>query len=152
MSLSGETLARRFLSEVPVKLLTVFAPAGPTYLCHNDEDVTSRGQVYSAIGMDINWPAKGNEPPSVTIRVPVVANAMVNLIETLDSPVKMRLETVFASNPDTVLTVTEGLELTGLSLNAAAFTAQVTRWMPLREPVPSIRATQGLFPGVFFGR
>lgn len=151
MPLSGEKLGRAVLSDPVIKLFTVYTP-DTTYLTDAGAAITSRGQQFEAIGLNINFPARGGEPAEVTATLPVVSNALANLIETIDKPVKVLMELIYESAPDDVLIVHRGLELTGLALDASTFTATLGLYTPMREPVPSLRASQALFPGARFGR
>ena len=140
----------RFLDEAQVLLLTIYLPDGIAYCCNQRADVTSRGQVYSG-GVQIGLPQDDGKPAEVTATIAHAGTRLANLIHEANDAVKLLLEVVADTDPDTVIDSYSGLVLRSADVGYSTASFTLRQDIPIEEPVSGLRATGAYFPGVEYG-
>lgn len=140
----------RFLDEAQVLLLTIYLPDGIAYCCNQRADVTSRGQVYSG-GVQIGLPQDDGKPAEVTATIAHAGTRLANLIHEANDAVKLLLEVVADTDPDTVIDSYLGLVLRSAEVGYSTASFTLRQDIPIEEPVSGLRATGAYFPGVEYG-
>lgn len=123
----------------------------PVRVTDNRANVTSRGDVYTALGFTIALPAETEgELPQVRLTIDNVSQALVTEIRTLGSPLTVTVEVVVASDPDTV--EVGPYQFTLRAVDYDQFVIEGTLGFEedfLTEPFPARRFTPTDFPGLF---
>ena len=86
-------------------LLTVSDPASKVVLraVNNLEDVTSRGEVYTAFPFDLVLPPDtGDRPQNLQLSVANVGRDLINVLRAQMEPPEVKIELVTSTMPDTV--------------------------------------------------
>ncbi|MGH6879272.1 DUF1833 family protein [Hypericibacter sp.] len=140
--------------EVFLQLLTIdhSSFSQPIRVVHNNEDVVSRGNLYTAYPFDITLPDDdGQKPPEVTVRIDNVARDIVLAIRMIPAgaPPTITLEVIMASTPNTVEAGPYGFTLRDVTADAAAVEGQITFEDILNESFPADEYTPASHPGLF---
>lgn len=138
--------------EVFLLLLTIDHPdlAQPIRVVRNGEDVTSRGNTYSACAFDVALPdERSDRPPRVQLVLDNVDRAITQALRPLTSPPTVTLEVVLASSPDTVEAGPYEFTVRNVVYDAHVVTAELAYEDVLNLRFPADRFTPNLFPGLF---
>lgn len=112
--------------------------------------VESRGRDYVFIPMQLTLPT---EDPDGAPRFNIVFNDVTKLLiphfRTLQSSLKVKLELVLSSTPDTVEAEFPDFSLSGFTYNADTISAELTVESLANEPFPAHTMTPSYFPGLF---
>lgn len=97
-------LTRQHSSESYLPLVTISDPAITTLrVVYNTVNIVSRGNTFEACGFEFTFPADiSQERRPARIRFPNVDRMLIPQIRTLASPLKMVVELITASAPNTV--------------------------------------------------
>lgn len=137
--------------EIWLVLVTIQAAglATPIRVVNNNENVTSRGNIYQAFPFDIILP--GQDPdgtPRAILRFDNVDRTAIAAIRGVDSAPTVTLEVILASAPDTVEISFGGMSLRNVSYSATAIEGELQVEPLLGEPI-TLNMTPSRFPGLF---
>ena len=122
----------------------------PYYLVNNSENITSRGQVYTAFPMSIVLPADDNESNrEVTIIFDNTGLDLVSDFRLVTSPISVTLELILASLPDVVEISFGDLKIQNISYNKSQISAKLYLDDFLNTEMPSEKYDPTSFPGIF---
>lgn len=137
--------------EVYLVLLTISHPniAQPIRVVNNNENVTSRGDLFVAFPFEIDLPGEDSDnPPLARLRIDNVDRMIVNSIRQIDSPPSVTIEVVLASQPNTVEVSFDSLVMRNVGYDAAVVTGELVFEQIVVEPVATTM-TPAKFPGLF---
>jgi len=123
----------------------------PMRFALNGEDITSRGEVFTASWFDVLLPDDTADRPSqAQITFPNVAREMTALLELSLTPPTMVIELILASYPDDVQISWPAMMLQqGTKYNAESVTGPLAGKRMLRETYPKGVISPAYFPGAF---
>lgn len=112
--------------------------------------VTSRTRDYIFLPMQLTLPTE--EPdgaPRFNITFNDVTRYLIPYMRRLESSLKVKLELVLNSTPDTVEAEFPDFSMSGFSYNADTISAELTVESLANEPFPAHTMTPSYFPGLF---
>ena len=132
-------------------LVTISATSLPQPLrvVNNNEDITSRGNLYQAFPFDIILP--GQDPdgtPKAILRFDNVDRTAIAAIRSVTAAPTVTLEVILASAPDTVEISFGGMSLRNVTYNAMSIEGELHVEPLLGEPI-TLNMTPSRFPGLF---
>lgn len=139
-------------SEVLLTLLTIDHDdmPSPVRFVDNLEDVTSRGDTYTAFPFRAVLPADvEGELPQVEVVVDNVTRELVAEIRSIATPASVTLEIILASDPDTVEAGPWHLEVVAATYTATEIRLTLTAEALMSEPYPVGLFTPTRFPMLF---
>lgn len=137
--------------EVWLVLLTLShsSLATPIRVVNNNEDITSRGNVYQAFPFDIILPGQDPDgPPKATLRFDNVDRTAMQAIRAMTSAPSITLEVILASAPDTVEISFPGLTLRNVNFDSLVIEGELYFESIFNEPI-TVTMTPSRFPGMF---
>lgn len=137
--------------EVWLVLLTITHAdlATPIRVVNNNEDITSRGNIYQAFPFEVAFPNQDPEsPPKAQLRFDNVERTAVNTIRSISSPPSVTLEVVLASSPNTVEVSFPNLTLRNVRYDALIIEGDLLFEQLYSEPI-TYQMTPNRFPGLF---
>lgn len=137
--------------EVWLILLTLTHPSlsAPLRLVNNMEDITSRGDVYTALSFEVRLPDQDPDTATVAqLRIDNVDQRIVAAVRALQSPPKVDLEVILASDPDEIEIAFTDMTLRNVTYDQAYVTGELSFEAIFVEPV-SLLMTPARFPGMF---
>ena len=146
-----QAMMSRDTTEVFLPLLTLY-PEGqsPIRLVSNTQDITSRGNVYTAFPFEPVFPKdEEGQIASAKIRLDNVTRSLIDEIRSLASPLRVALEVVLASTPDTVEVGFYDFTLRSVTYDATKLEGTLTLEDFLSEPYPKDIMSAAMFPGQF---
>lgn len=137
--------------EAFLQLLTLTHPQMTTVrVVNNTQNVTSRGNVYTAFPFSITLPADVvDELPGLTLSISNVDRQLVDELRTLMDPITVTLEIVSASTPDTVEVGPFDFEMLQVRIAVDRITGTLMTDPLLQEPFPATTYNPKDFPGLF---
>lgn len=135
-----------------VLLLVTISPDGfdPIYLVDNTVDITSRGQVYTALPLKVKITADDGETlQRVTLTLDNISLELINWVRQLTYPIPVVLETIFSGDPDIVEQSISDLIIKQIEYNAQSITATLFADDDFNQKVPSDTYNPIEFPGLF---
>lgn len=112
--------------------------------------VTSRGQDYTFIPMEISLPSEEEaQAPRCSLVIHDVTKYIIPLIRSISGPPKITMELVLSSTPDTVEARFTGFYVSSVSYNVDTVTLEMSMINYEREPFPAHSFTPAYFPGMF---
>lgn len=137
--------------EVWLVLVTIEATnlATPIRVVNNNEDITSRGNLYQAFPFDIILP--GQDPdgtPRAVLRFDNVDRTAIAAIRGVTSAPTVTLEVILASAPNTVEISFGAMSLRNVSYDATSVEGELHVEPLLNEPI-TLNMTPSRFPGLF---
>ena len=124
--------------------------AVPYRFVDNMEDITSRGDLYTAYGFTIQIPPEtSDELPRVELVVDNVALLLIAAIEALQTPPDVTLEIVLADTPDVVERGPWNFKIRQVTYDLTAIKTELTYEALTSEPFPYLRFTPTNFAGLF---
>ena len=126
-------------------------PTSETFRCVlNTEDITSRGDVYTATYFEVSLPEESDKAPQgCTITVDNVDLMLVALLRRITQPLNVTIEVVLASSPSTVELSLTDLVLREVTWNEQTLTGTLSSDDPLNQRFPSHIYEPRTFPGIF---
>ncbi|CAB4130462.1 Domain of unknown function DUF1833 [uncultured Caudovirales phage] len=137
--------------EVWLVLLTLsHADLGtPIRVVNNNEDITSRGNLFQSFPFDIVLPGQdADSPAKAVLRFDNVDRTAITAIRSLTSAPSIALEIVLASSPDTVELSFPGLTLRNVNYDASQIEGELYFEALYTEPI-TLTMTPSRFPGLF---
>lgn len=138
--------------EVFLWLLTIEHAASSTIfrLVNDLDDITSRGNVYSAFPFQFALPEDDGETlPTIQINVDNVSLELIEIIRTYGSGITITAEIILASNPDDVEYSIEDLSLVDATYNSQSITLTAQIQDLLNQRFPADDFLPRTFPGMF---
>jgi len=140
-------------NEALITLLRIYdpdaSPAWDIYLCDDESDITSNGQVYTAFQFSATMPSDTGSDPRTNITLSAVDQTIIDDLRSVNEPPMVDLSMILLSTPDTV-------EIGPLSMRVTSFTATertitlVARFDSWKlEGFPWVRFSPQYFPGLF---
>lgn len=140
---TGEVL----LSLVTIEHETI---AEPIRLVNDRENITSRGNVYTACGFGILPPQETAERlPTSSMWIDNIDRTLTEAVRSITTPATVTLELILASNPDYVEAGPFIFRMERIDMNAEQIVGQLAFEDILNETIPAERVTPSTFPGVF---
>jgi hypothetical protein len=137
--------------EVWLVLLTISHPDLPTPIrvVNNNEDITSRGNVYQAFPFEIVLPGEDpDSPPRAAIRIDNVDRSVIALIRSISSAPSVTIEVILASQPNTVEIAYSSLALRNVRYDPSTIEGELFFEPLFNEPITATM-TPSRFPGLF---
>ncbi|CAB4122650.1 Domain of unknown function DUF1833 [uncultured Caudovirales phage] len=137
--------------EVWLILLTITHADLPTPIrvVNNNENVTSRSNVFQAFPFEIILPGQDpDSPPKAMIRMDNVDRTVVSLIRNISSAPTVLMEVILASQPDTVEISFGSLSLRAVTYDASTIEGELFFEALYNEPI-TLSMTPSRFPGLF---
>lgn len=137
--------------EVWLVLLTISHStlATPIRVVNNNEDITSRGNLYQAFPFEIVLP--GQDPdslPKAMLRFDNVDRTAITTIRSVEGPPNVTIEVILASQPDTVEISFPNLTLRNVKYDASIIEGELLFENLFSEPI-TYSMTPSRFPGLF---
>lgn len=153
-TLSGTALSSTHAQEtgeVWLVLLTIAHSSLPTPIrvVNNNEDITSRGNIYQAFPFDIVMP--GQDPdslPKAKLRFDNVDRTAIATIRSIESAPTVTIEVILASQPNNVEISFPNLTLRNVQYDASVIEGELLFENLFSEPI-TYTMTPSRFPGLF---
>lgn len=135
---------------VVICLLTLAAPGmTPLYVCNNNEDMTSSGQLFPHYPFNITLPSDTEEVPRAELEIANTDRRLGQAIEALgDAPVAT-IQIVLADTPDLLELEFGFLDLRAVTINDSSVSGSLAQSTIDQSPYPPLRVTQKSFPGLY---
>lgn len=137
--------------EVWLVLLTISHPDLPTPIrvVNNNEDITSRGNIYQAFPFEIVLPGEDpDSPPRAAIRIDNVDRSVIALIRSISSAPTVTIEVILASQPNIVEIAYSSLALRNVRYDPSTIEGELFFEPLFNEPITATM-TPSRFPGLF---
>lgn len=137
--------------EVWLCLMTITHPSlpQPIRVVNNNEDITSRGNLFQNFPFEIELPGEDpDSPPRARLRIDSTDRTIVNAIRTISSPPVITLEVILASQPNTVEIAFDGLTLREVTYDVRSVSGELVFESIFTEPITT-QMTPSRFPGMF---
>lgn len=137
--------------EVWLVLLTISHSTLPTPIrvVNNNEDITSRGNIYQAFPFEIILPSQDPDGiPRASLRFDNVDRTAISIIRGVEFPPNVTIEVILASQPDTIEVSFPNLTLRNVKYDAEAIEGELLFENLFSEPV-TLTMTPSRFPGLF---
>jgi len=137
--------------EAWITLLTIEVPDGqPIYMTDNTEDITSRSRSYIAYPFALELPSDENgQISSARLSIDNVSRTLVDEIRNLSDPLKLTIEVVLASTPDTVEYAANDYILNQVTYDALTISGTLSQENFLSELYPKDIMSAVFYPGQF---
>lgn len=138
-------------NEAWLVLLTIAHPtlSQPIRLVNNNEDITSRNHVYTALSFEVELPnADPDSPPKARLRIDNVSREIIKTIREIQSPPTITLEVILASQPNTVEVTYTDMTLRNVDYDVASVSGDLSFESIFTEPI-TYTMTPSRFPGLF---
>jgi len=132
-------------------LVTLSHPAYPTIrLVNNNADVTSRGNLFTALAMKITLPTDdGESVPKIRISLDNVPLELVDEFRTTTSPANVLIEVILHSFPDVVEISITDLALTAIQYDQRKISGTLTLNDFFNQRIPGELYSPQYYPGMF---
>lgn len=137
--------------EVWLVLLTISHPDLPTPIrvVNNNEDITSRGNLFQAFPFQIILPSEDPDtPPRAAIRIDNVDRSIIAVLRSISSAPSVTIEIILASQPNTVEIAYTSLALRNVRYDPAVIEGELF-FEPLFDQPITASMTPSRFPGMF---
>lgn len=143
VTITHETLATPiYLTTDPTTQLTSDPPSYGT---------NSRSNTYLYAGIEIAIPDEQDKsPPASKLTIENVTRGLIPLARSVNTPPKVTIEAVLASDPDTVESTWPDFDMSNLQANAMQLVFDLTVDSLISEPYPSGTFSPAYFPGLFY--
>ena len=147
-----EALFAQETGEVFLILLTIdHSTLGtPLRFVYNNEDITSRGNTYTAFNFDIQMVSEEDDGAitQVDLNIDNVDRTLIETVRGISSPPDVTMEIVLASDPDTVEAGPFEFSLQSVNYDAITVNGKLGYPPMLDEPFPGDRFTVQNFPAI----
>jgi hypothetical protein len=137
--------------EVWLVLLTITHETllNPLRCVNNNEDISSRGLLFTAFPFQIILPSDDPDGvPRATLRIDNVSREALATIRSLNSPPHVTLEVILASQPDVVEIAYNFLTLRNATYDATLIEGELYFDSMFSDPI-TVTMTPSRFPGLF---
>lgn len=120
------------------------------YLVDNTVDIVSRGNTYLAFPMYITPPSDDGEAErEATIEFDNVTLELIEELRTVTTPISVIIETILASDLDTVQTDIQDLKLRNITYSKQRINAKLYMDSFLNVELNNERYVPNIYPGIF---
>jgi hypothetical protein len=154
--LSANALKEIFSQQSSDPFLFLFTFTHPDYpgqffrFVNNLVDITSRGDVYSAMAIKITLPVEdGNSIPTVMLEMDNVGLEILSEMRKVTSPFTVLVELILASDPSYIEMSVPDMLLTKLTYDASRLTGTLTSDNFMSQKIPGTIYSPQHFPGLF---
>jgi len=131
-------------------LLTLRAGATVFRVCRNNEDITSRGEVYTAYPFDLVEPIDDGETlPSARLTIDNIDRLLVASVRSVSDPLKVDIELIMSTEPDSVQMSYPGLLLKRVRWDQKSLSGDLEYEPILGLAFPSESFYPQEYPGLF---
>lgn len=143
-------LQARESADAALCLLTVYHPMMETYrFVRNTEDITSRGDVYTACPFDLDILNDNDQPPRATLTFPNVDRAIGIKLAQLVGPPQITIEVISSAVPNEPITRAARLKLQNVTIDPLTLAGDLLRTDDGTETCGTIRCTPARMPALF---
>lgn len=122
----------------------------PIRVVNNTQDVTSRGDTFTAFPFDVSLPdAREDAPPRARLVIDNVSREIAQAIRTVTGAPSVTLEVIRAADPDTVEMSMPNFTLRNVRWDAAKVQGDLVLEDFTAEPYPAGIFSPASFPGLF---
>lgn len=149
-------------AEVPIFLLTITheSLAEPIRLSTDPTTrlsdlptygTVSRGETYQFAGVDVTIPdEQDQQAPRSKLAIANVTRDLVPLARSVNTPPRVKIEAVLASDLDAVEITWPALDMSHLQYDASFLVFDLTMDALVTEPYPALTFSPASFPGLFY--
>ena len=120
------------------------------YVCDDAVDVVSRGDTYLAFPFRIDSPPENEDKlEASSLIIDNVDQQIVQAVRLITAPMRVEMEVVLASAPDTVELGPVRFSLREVRYDALTIQGRLLHEDVLNEPFPADAFTPGSYPGLF---
>ena len=120
------------------------------YLVNNTENITSRGQVFTAAAIRIVLPPDdGKREPICTIDIDNVTRDLIDEFRSITDPITVIMEMIFTEYPDDVEYALKDLSIVGITYDRQVISAKLMYNDFLNQAFPSWTYNPTEFAGIF---
>lgn len=152
-NLSNALKAQLFAQESGDPFLTLVTLQNSAFiarLVNNSDDITSRGNQFTAFPMKIRLPVDdGTTTRDVAIDFDNASLELITNLRSVIGNIGITIEMILASDPDTVQVSLDGLLLSNITYNSTKISATIVMDNFLSVAMTSERYTPKNFPGLF---
>jgi len=149
-SLTVSWLQARETSEAAIPLLTLFHPQTETFrFARNTEDITSRGDVYSASMFDFDIINDNERPARSRLILPNVTPLIGRTLKSLIGPMRATIEIVNSAAPEVPVYHAASFKIKNIEINSLVVNGEIMRNDDATEICGTIRVVPNKFPGLF---
>ena len=117
---------------------------------NNTENVTSRGNLFTAFPFDITLPDNREDaPPRARLVIDNTSREIAEAVRAITSPPSVNIEIIRAADPDTVETTFPYFSMRNIKWDSGKVSADLTLEDFTNEPYPGLTFTPAYFPGIF---
>lgn len=132
-------------------LLTITSADETLRVVNNMEDITSRGNLFTAYPFDISLPVEdGSKQLSLTLTIDNVDQVLIKALRGFLEPPTMMLELVLSSDVDTVEKKIDFLRLANVEYDQLQIRGQLQPNNVLANAFPASNYDPAQFPGLFY--
>lgn len=121
----------------------------PFRVVKNSEDMIIGGETYHKGWFDVTLPTDRDEIPRGRMVIPNISRGLSNTILGLTTPVRVKLESVLASNTSQVIESWDFFFLRDIQGNRTTITGTLSSWNFVEEPFPARVGTKQRTPGLW---
>jgi hypothetical protein len=139
-------------SEDPFLLLVTLSHAnfGDVRFVNNTEDITSRGNVYTAFPIKITLPQDDDEiVPTIKLSMDNVSLELIDEIRSVTDPIDVKVEAILASAPDVIEIDYSNLKIRSIDYDLQTINAILFFDDILNTAIPSEKYDPQTNPGIF---
>jgi hypothetical protein len=147
-----EALMAQVTDEAFLILLSFeYVPTGEIFRCVlNTENVTSGGHVYEATYFEFTLPETGSgAPQGCEVSVDNVDQRMIGLLRSITEPLKVKIQLVLASSPNTIEMELSDLLMREVTWDALKIRGKLVSDDPLNQAFPAHLYEPRTFEGIF---
>lgn len=148
-NLKGEAWAVE--SDLPLVLLKIDHAdlATPIRVVNNTVDITSGGDVYTAVAFEIRLPdSLEDAPPRSRLRISNVSREIAEAVRSITSAADVTIEVVRQDDPDTIEVSWTAMRLSNVRWDFLTVEGDLEFEDLTREPYPYLTFSPAEFPGV----
>ena len=120
------------------------------FLCNNNTDITSNGQLYTALGFNVNLPSDTEEGvPRVTLQIDNVDRQIVEVVRTVQTPLTIELALILSESPDVIEMGWFEFILRNIRYNRMTVEGELWYEDVANDRFPKDFYVPSLFPGMF---
>jgi hypothetical protein len=123
--------------------------AAPLRYVNDRQNVTSGGDVYTALAFTVQLPADRDAPPRATLTLDNVTRAAVAAMRAITTPPSLTLEVIRRVAPNTILLSYPNLKVLGSQISARSIVLEIGADPVFDESYPGTDFTPLVFPAGF---
>jgi len=149
-SVNAQSQIRSRDKDQAVLMLITIYDGTPVRLVNNLVDITSRGNVYTAMPLQVDTsPDDGETLQTVDLKIDNVSLEMIDWARTLVAPIQVSIELIFSGDTETVEQSISDLVIRSVQYDSMSIMAQLMADDDLNQLIPSDIYDAIGFPGLF---